>query len=229
MERFSCDVGPLEGKQVLDFGCGLGGASEFLATKHGANVICIDNQEAMIKECTHRFDSASLSAGSLDFRHGSVAEKALFGPAVADLIWTRDTLLYLPVADKSKVFDNFAHWLKPGGKFMIGDYGICGGPVSAVCADYFSNSDSHPITSEEYLRLLQSDGLLVVDVVEDHTDKFLKFLKLDLDRFESRETEFKALFPGNFYDELRTRWKAKIAASSDGSFQWQRFVGHRRA
>jgi SAM-dependent methyltransferase len=188
----------------------------------------------MVDECVRRWDSArsaplrpSVTPGKLNFASGCMTDNSLFAPSSADLIWTRDVLLYLPVALKARAFDNFAHWLRPGGKFMIGDFGRAAGSLSSVCADYFASTSVHPITSDAYVQLLESSGRLVVEVQEDLTELFVELNQRDLAHFEAREQEFKVLHPGSYFDELRERWRTKIAAASDGSLQWQRLLGRR--
>ena len=44
----------LDGKRVLDIGCGIGGPAFLLASKHGARVVGIDIEQPLIEKATRR-------------------------------------------------------------------------------------------------------------------------------------------------------------------------------
>ena len=85
------------------------------------------------------------------------------------------------------------------------------------------------IDLDTYTELIQESGKLEVTSVEDRTDAFVKYNKQDLEAFINRRDEFEARFPGPHFEELVARWKLKIAIAEDGSFIYQRIVGHRRS
>lgn len=217
------------GNRVVELGCGLGGPANFLANKYDVKVTGIDISPDMIAECKAR--QASQNA-NVDFVCASMADASLFESSSVDLVWTRDAILYLDVDLKRETVDAVAKWLKPKAQFMIGDFGCCAPssqPWSAGFREYVTSSAMTVIDLDTYTELIQESGKLEVTSVEDRTDAFVKYNKQDLEAFINRRDEFEARFPGPHFEELVARWKLKIAIAEDGSFIYQRIVGHRRS
>ena len=213
------------GNRVAELGCGLGGPANFLANEFDVKVTAIDNAPDMIAECTAR--QASQNA-NVDFICASMADASLFESSSLDLVWSRDAILYLDYDLKRETIDAVAKWLKPKGQFMIGDFGCSSQTSSAGFEEYVTSSGMALLDLDAYKELIEDSGKLEVTSVEDRTDTFIAYNKEDLEAFMDRRDEFETRWPGPYFLDLVARWKLKIAIAEDGSFVYQRIVGHRR-
>ena len=110
-------VGSVEGKRVLDLGCGDGLLTATLAT-HGARVVGIDIDRAALHAALARLDTTR--AGSGRFVEGRI--ESLPFPADAFDVVTAVTVLCL-VSDRATAAQEAARVLRPGGRLIIGDLG----------------------------------------------------------------------------------------------------------
>ncbi len=103
----------LEGKAVLDVGCGGGILSESMAKK-GAQVTGIDMGEAALQVARlHRLESGV----EVDYEHIPVETLADKRPASWDLVTCMEMLEHVP--DPASVVDACARLVKPGGKVFF--------------------------------------------------------------------------------------------------------------
>ena len=225
MDAFATGLEGLSaGNRVVELGCGLGGPANYLASTYGVRVTGVDIAPAMIAECEARQEDPSV-----DFICGSMTDASLFEPSSVDMVWSRDAILYIEPDLKRQVADAIAKWLKPNGQFMIGDFGCCSTSTQPLSEGFLEYSTGmHLIELGEYKEILEENAKLAVASVEDLTEVFIRFNKQDLESFLQRREEFEARFPGPYFEELVARWRLKIAIAEDGSFVYQRIVGHRR-
>jgi ubiquinone/menaquinone biosynthesis C-methylase UbiE len=103
----------LQGKEVLDVGCGTGIIS-LLALKKGAlKVICGDISEYMLKLAREKAANQGYGSDLIEFRNID-AESLPFGDASFDVVITGMTLGLLP--DQAKAVKEMARVLRPGGQ-----------------------------------------------------------------------------------------------------------------
>jgi phosphoethanolamine N-methyltransferase len=110
---------PLEGREVLDLGCGIGGASLVLAGELGAaRVLGVDVEPASLERAAALVDEADLADRvSLQL----VAPGPLPLPDAAfDAIFTKDVFCHVP--DKPAVLAEAYRVLRPGGVLACGDW-----------------------------------------------------------------------------------------------------------
>ncbi len=109
----------LRGLEVLDIGCGLGGADVVLVTDFGAaSVIGADVQPDLLQ-------AACLQAARLGLqsriRYQQIAPGPLsFADSSFDAVFSKDALLH--VSDKQAVYRDIFRVLRPGGLLLIGDW-----------------------------------------------------------------------------------------------------------
>jgi SAM-dependent methyltransferase len=109
----------IEGREVLDLGCGIGGASVVLAGELGATrVLGIDVEPASLEQAAGLVDEVGLADRvSLQF----VEPGALPLPDAAfDLVFTKDVFCHVP--DKPTLLAEAYRVLRPGGVFTCGDW-----------------------------------------------------------------------------------------------------------
>jgi len=108
---------PLEGKLVLDAGCGTGDDSRAIASLVGANgqVVAIDFSAAIIAEAKKRTEDASLP---LEFREGDLM-KLDFADASFDCARTERVLMHL--SDARKGLAEMIRVVRSGGKIIASE------------------------------------------------------------------------------------------------------------
>jgi ubiquinone/menaquinone biosynthesis C-methylase UbiE len=108
---------PQAGEHAVDLGCGSGQVTLGLAPKV-ASVLAIDISEKMIRLLLEN----AAAAGVTNVEGRAVpAEQLDFEPGSVDLVVTNYALHHLRDADKPELVRKVHGWLKPGGRFVIGD------------------------------------------------------------------------------------------------------------
>ena len=114
--RFSV-MGPLEGKAVLDVGCGTG-ENAVLFAHRGARVHGIDVSPVAIDLCRERAKVNRLEAFST-FRCAPV-ETAEFEDGAFDIVWC-SAFLHHVIDDMAIVLERLARWTKPNGLLVFAE------------------------------------------------------------------------------------------------------------
>lgn len=108
--RLNYDIGKLNGKLVLDAGCGSGRFAE-VAAKYGAAVVCVD--------LSYSVESAYRNIGNL--KNVNIIQADIFNlpfkPEVFDLVYSFGVLHHTP--DARKAFSRLVKFLKPNGTMSI--------------------------------------------------------------------------------------------------------------
>jgi phosphoethanolamine N-methyltransferase len=109
---------PLEGRRVLDIGCGVGGPSMLLAEAFGAQVTAVDVSKNVLlsakalarsRGLTDRIEFKVTEPGPLPFSDGSF-----------DAVFTKDAMTH--IEDKHSLFSEVLRVLMPGGHFLASDW-----------------------------------------------------------------------------------------------------------
>lgn len=109
----------IEGREVLDIGCGLGVITLMLAKKYGAKtVVGIDVEQHLIDHSTKRAAAAEASDRvSFEFVEPGPLP---FADASFDVVFTKDVIVHIP--DKEKFYKDIIRVLKPGGVLVGSDW-----------------------------------------------------------------------------------------------------------
>ena len=110
----------LQGKEVLDVGCGTGIMSLLALRKGASKVICGDISEYMLKLAREKAANQGYGSDLIEFRNLD-AESLPFGDASFDVVITGMTLGLLP--DQARAVKEMARVLRPGGQASVGAHG----------------------------------------------------------------------------------------------------------
>ena len=110
----------LQGKKVLDVGCGTGIMSLLALRKGAAKVVCGDISNYMLEVGRAKADGQGYGADRIDFRQLD-AESLPFEDASFDFVMTGMTLGLLP--DPEKAVTEMFRVLRPGGLLSVGAHG----------------------------------------------------------------------------------------------------------
>ena len=163
---------PLEvGAQVLDVGCGLGGAARFTANHFGCRVTGIDLTAEYVE--TGQALCAWVGLGSrITLQQGSALELP-FEDGAFDAAYMMH--VGMNIADKARLCAEVARVLRPGGSFGIYDVMLTGDGDLAFPMPWATAAEtSHLAPPEAYVEALEAAGLSV-DTQRDRRDFALAF------------------------------------------------------
>ncbi len=105
------------GMELLDVGCGMGGAARFVARTHGCRVTGIDLSEDLLATARELTRRAGLEARAVYWQASALALP--FDDASFDGAWSQH--VQMNIADKSGLYREIARVLKPGTRFAAYD------------------------------------------------------------------------------------------------------------
>jgi ubiquinone/menaquinone biosynthesis C-methylase UbiE len=178
----------LEGRRVLDIGCGLGGPACLLAARHGAHVVGTDLEPPLIEHSRRRASELGVAdrtefvvveAGPLDFDDESF-----------DLVMSSGGVTQ--TADKLGTFRDCLRVLKPGGTFSLYDWMKCEGEYSEDMRYWFEMEGLTyaMVTPANQESILREAGFESVTVT-DRSDWYTTEVRAEYDRLRT-----------DLYDEL---------------------------
>ncbi len=152
--------------QVLDAGCGIGGASRYLSVEYGCSVTGLDITEAYCRLAAMLTRRLELE-DQVRYCHGNVLAMP-FASGRFDVVWTQHTMMN--VADKISFYREVMRVLKPGG--VLACYDILAGKGGDVCYPVPWARDattSFLVNPEELTSVLESVGF-DIEIWQDTTD-----------------------------------------------------------
>ena len=152
--------------QVLDAGCGLGGASRYLATKYGCNVTGVDITEPYCRVATMLAMRLGL-ADRVNYRHCDALDMP-FADASFDVVWTQHATMN--ISDKFMFYHEIMRALKPGG--VLASYDILSGTGGDVYfpVPWASDAATSFLVSPKQMRDVLEDVGFEVESWQDTTE-----------------------------------------------------------
>lgn len=209
----------LEGRKVLDIGCGLGGIDVHLAKQHHAAMITgIDVEQALIDRCVRLARKHEVSAKT---RFLCVTPGPLpFADASFDVVTSKDSILH--IVDKQALATDIYRVLEPGGWFAASDWlaGYDGQP-SQEMLDYLEAEglDFELATAEVYRRALLSAGFIELEII-DRNDWYRQQARAERDRLQGDLYQrLAAAVSRDFLDHEVEVWNKMITVLDQGQLR----------
>ena len=155
----------LQGKHVLDIGCGIGGLDQVLVALGAAQVTAADVAPPLIALARQRIVGTP-DADRIAFEAVEPEAALPFPDASFDVVFTKDAWLH--VVDKPALLREVRRVLKPGGQLAGGDWMKGPDPYSADMV-YFVELEGipyHPITLAQYGLMLHEAGFEQVKLLD---------------------------------------------------------------
>jgi phosphoethanolamine N-methyltransferase len=184
---------------VLDVGCGLGGAAFIMAQTYGARVHGIDLSHNMLQIAQARCQEAQLTQ-AISFEQADVLRYEC--RSGFDLVHSRDVFLH--IHNKAGLFDAISGCLRPGGRLLFSDYLCRAGSRSDDFSAYIQQRGYDLRTLEEYRALLEQAGFEVL-LTQDRTADFIEILEHELTQLETIQLDHaeRAALAQSWHDKLR--------------------------
>jgi ubiquinone/menaquinone biosynthesis C-methylase UbiE len=112
--------------KVLDVGCGVGGASRYLASEFGCHVTGLDLTAEYCQAAESLADRLGMRS-RVSYRQGSALNMP-FDDESFDVVWTQHAAMN--IADKAKLYSEIVRVLRPGGYLAL--YDVLAGPAGPV-------------------------------------------------------------------------------------------------
>ena len=201
------------GMDVLDVGCGLGGAAFLIAQAFGARVHGIDLSRNMLQLAQARCQEAQLTQ-AITFEHADILRYER--PSEFDLVHSRDVFLH--IHDKAGLFDAIRRCLRPGWLLLFSDY-LCRAGAKSADFESYIRSRGYDLRSIEAYRLLLYQAGFEVLLAQDRTASLIEILQRELEQLQSSQldTAERAALAQSWRDKLRRarageqRWGVCIA------------------
>lgn len=205
----------LRGLEVLDIGCGPGGADMLLVEEHGAKrVVGIDLEPPLVDRAIKLGQKKGLSA-SLEF---IIVEPGPlpFAEASFDVVFSKETMLSIP--DKAALYADVFRVLRPGGSLIASDWLKAEGQHLDGLQEYLDAIDfsANMETQATTTQLLKSAGFIDVKV-RDRTQWLKKLTKRDNDHISGslKEQAMEILGSEKYDDWMRIRRGLIVALDTE--------------
>ena len=215
----------IAGADVLDIGCGTGGAALVLAVEHGArSVIGVDVENYVVGEATQRVAHRGES-GRVRFLRVSPGPLP-FADSSFDVVFSKDAIIH--VRDKQALYAEARRVLRPGGALCVSDWFRGEGAGLDADVDAFIASSGE----EFFMQSLHQGGDLVtsagfVDVgLEDRCEWYHAEATEELSRVQGTlRDSFLSNLGVEVYDGTVRFWEVLVEATRSGVLR----PGHIRA
>jgi ubiquinone/menaquinone biosynthesis C-methylase UbiE len=147
------------GMHVLEIGCGIGGASRYLAKESGCRVTAVDLTRECVDVARELTRRCGLK-GAIDFQQADATHMP-FGDAVFDHVWSHNVTMN--IRDKEELAAEIGRVLKSGGRYSCWELALSMGKQPLYPLPWASDaSSSFLATADEMTASLERGGLKLV-------------------------------------------------------------------
>lgn len=164
---------PIQGGQVLDIGCGIGGPARFFATQLDCNVTGIDLTADYVDAGNMMSEWVGLS-DRVSLQHGN-ATKMPFADAQFDAAYMMH--VGMNIKDKDSLFENAFRVLRPGGCFAIYDVMRVGDAAISYPLPWAETSNMDAVSAPQTYRNALRKAGFTIDSKIDRSEMAITFFE----------------------------------------------------
>lgn len=206
----------IEGKTVIDIGCGSGACAILLAKDYGAkNVVGIDIEKPV---CDAAINRVQVDAASEQVTIKLVEPGPLpFDNEQIDIVFSKDSIIHIP--DKEKLACEVHRVLKPGGYFLASDWLIShDNKPSPEMAEYLEAEglDFAMASPTRYEKAMRAAGFVEVELV-NRNSWYAKVAQKELEwLLGNKKNKLIEKYGKQFIDHQITTWSKMVPVLSSG-------------
>lgn len=208
----------LNGKSLLDVGCGFGGVDLYLASNFDVSITGVEHERYM-HECANHLKQRSHTTLKGDVSFQLTAHPFSLGEfqdKTFDYVMCKQVLYHLSVKDRTRYLKEMHRVLKPGGMLLIEDWLVAFEPYSELVQKALnvknvkshhdlSNAFCYLITPEDFSSILTEAGFKKVEFT-DYTNEQVENTKNDIERLKESEEPFKQELGAETYQYYLESW-----------------------
>lgn len=191
----------LEGKKMLDVGCGFGGEALYLAQQYHVNIIGVEKEPYMIVQAEKiKAKQTSPLKGQVSFQIMVVATTLKeFPDNTFDIVYCKEVMYHVPINRKQELINEMYRVLKPGGQLVTAEWICSTSPGQRLKNAVKVEGFCHFISAKEYLAMLNQANFRIItfrDVTKEHIAYSLK----DIQRLKKAENQIRQELGNETYD-----------------------------
>ena len=200
----------LNDKKVLDIGSGLGGIDFLIAKQFNANIIGIDPVALLVKKANqgYKLNKQNLKGITQFLVPKDLYKLSEFQDNFFDIVFSKESLLHIPVQDKAPYLKEMYRVLKPGGKIIIVDWSHSNPDRYSNLLNEMIEIDNltfHFVTPKDYEKTLSEAGFKNISFRDD-TDKYIEFCKNDIEKIKNSKSQIEKRFEEKTYLSSLKSW-----------------------
>ncbi len=205
----------LDGKKMLDVGCGFGGVDIYLAKKHRVEILGVDKEPYMIacaEELLKKYrDTLTGTVSFHSLQHPTRLEE--FPTAQFDIVSCKQMLYHLPVSDRESYLKEMHRVLIPGGMIVMEDWLKKSVYPTELVEKVLgpNNQFAYLVTPHEYQTALEKGGFRNV-VYTDITEKQTEYTNKDVHRILQAKEEISRELGTDTYEKKLDDWRRFLEA-----------------
>lgn len=223
----------LEGKKILDAGCGVGGTDIYLAQKYNVEILGVDKEPYMTSEA-----EKLLSKQQRPLK-GRVRFQTLQAPTslrefpdnTFDLVYSKEMLYHVPVENKQQYVNEMFRVLKPGGILVTADWHSHADELGAHLnrvLQFGTPGFCYFITPKHFHTILKTAkfaNILFRDVSQEH----INYQKKDICRLRDKASKLCRIADSNALKRWTRNWNLFHDALESGDLRASIFIAKKPA